>query len=58
MLLLRLNDGGGFQDEHLDLLHKGLLHNMLHTLLEPHELELVGHNSLVIEPMQRPPFQL
>ena len=63
MLLPQLNDGGGFQDEHLNLLlHKGrelgLALHMLHKLLEPHELELAGHNSLVIELTQRLLFQL
>ena len=57
MQLLQPNDGDGFLDEQIDLLpHTGikldLVLHMPHMLLVLHELELVGHNSHVIELMQ------
>ena len=57
MQLLQPNGGDGFQDEQIDLLpHRGikldLVLHMPHMLLVLHELELVGHNSHVIELMQ------
>ena len=63
MRQLQPNDGDDFRDEHLDQLLRmdrepDLVPHTPHMLLAPHELELAGHNSRVIEPMQRLLFHL